>query len=69
MLRLINIVSIIMIIGLVIISRKCLEIVRVGTKNRNLYYKEINRFMLIASILLINSVILSGITLFRVLTA
>lgn len=68
MLELINIVSIIMVIGLVVISRKCLEIVRVGTKNKNLYYKEIHLYILISSISLITSVILSSITFFRMLT-
>ena len=69
MLELIDIVSIIMVIGLVVISRKCIEVVRVGTKNKNLYYKEINLYILISSILLITSFILSGITLLRMLTA
>ncbi|MBU3157916.1 hypothetical protein [Clostridium estertheticum] len=68
MLGLINIISIIIVIVLVITSRKCLEIVRVGTISKNLYYKEIHLYILISSLLLITGVILSGVTFFRMLT-
>lgn len=66
--QLINIVSFVIIIGLVILSKKCLKIVRVGTKNKKLFYKQINSYILISSISLITSVMLSGVTFFRMLT-
>lgn len=68
MAQLINIVSFIIVIGLVIVSRKCIKLVKVGIKNKNLFYKEINSYKLISSITLIISVILSGVTFFRMLT-